>query len=168
MCCDLLYQLDCKTVLPPKTVDIQYHVNLLTQLWWEPTTSHCLLQSVTTAPINICSTYPLYIHCKYGGYQLPSSASPNGPYFSFVLRTCSDVTQAYRSFKCPYNFLGTKHQDLFFNGDQNLKKHGILTKSSLIFLPIFCLIQNCFKHPTFSNYCIFSIKFCQYNQKFLL
>ena len=47
----------------------------------EPTTSHCLLQSVTTAPIDICSTYPHYLHCKYGGYQLPSSASPHGPYF---------------------------------------------------------------------------------------
>ena len=126
----------------------------------------CYNQSQQPQSIFAPRTHPTYTANMGVINFLPQLLLPMVHTLAFVLRTCSDVTQAYRSFKCPYNFLGTKHQDLFFNGDQNLKKHGIPTKSSLIFLPIFCLIQNCFKHPTFSNYCIFSIKFCQYNQNF--
>ena len=74
------------------------------------------------------------MHCKYGGYQLPSSASPQGPYFPFVLRTCSDVTICLPILQMPVQ---PPWDNLFFNGDQNLENHGISTRSSLLyFLPI--------------------------------
>ena len=84
--------------------------------------------------------------------------------FEDLLRCDSSLPILQMPVQLPWD----KHQNLFFNGDQNLENHGISTRSSLLYFLPYLPYPNCFKHPTFSNYCIFSIKFCQYNQKFLL
>ena len=119
--------------------------------------------------INICVVPVRWMSLQKGRMEdikLPSSSPTHGPYFGICLENL--LGRDYMPTN-PTNARKTSlGQPLFQLRPKFGKSWYINQQFTPLFPSYFALSKNCFKHPTFSNDCIFSIKFCQYNQKILL
>lgn len=97
--------------------------------------------------------------------KLPSSSPTHGPYFGICLE---DLLGRDYMPTDPTNARTTSLGQPLFQWRPKIWKtmvYQLAVHSFISFL--FCLIQkNCFKHPTFSNDCIFSINFASITKTF--
>lgn len=114
---------------------------------------------------NRCAHLDIAIEGTHGGHQTSFLISyPWSILWHLSWGPARTWLYAYRSYKCPYNLLGTTSFSMATKIWKTMV-YQLAVHSFISFL--FCLIQkNCFKHPTFSNDCIFSINFASITKTF--